>query len=224
MKADVISVGARGPLGLSALQVTMCLRARKLEPRSTAFFDRRGQEIGMALSAGLGEKAYGFSRMLGLAAPALAEAAAALPEVFVASEQQPLPTIVCLPEEGRADDAPPLAERFVQSLATRSGVRLDLPRSSLVRLGQAGFGYALQRARDMLDSGVHAVCVGGVDSYYHPQVLKQLDAEYRLHAMGADAGFIPSEAAAFLVLARAKKSAARLGTIVDVEVAEELSV
>ena len=221
MNADVIAIGVRGPLGLSALQVTMCVRARKLEPRSTSFVDRRGQEIGMALTGGLGERCYGFARMARLAAPALAEATHRLPESHAATAETPLPVIVCLPEPGRVDDEPQAASNFIESLASNSGVHIDKTRSSVVRSAQAGFGVALVQAQALLDAGAHAVCVGGVDSYYHPELLKQLDEDYRLHALGADDGFIPSEAAAFVVLARVAKSAPRFGAIMDVEVGVE---
>ena len=69
MIADVVAVGARGPLGLSGLQVAMSVRAGKLEPRSIRQRDKRDREIGIALTGGLGETLYGFHRFVALATP-----------------------------------------------------------------------------------------------------------------------------------------------------------
>ena len=57
---NVLSVGARTPLGLSALQVAMSLRARLFEPRSTVHKDRRGFLIGASRSPGLSDELFGF--------------------------------------------------------------------------------------------------------------------------------------------------------------------
>lgn len=223
MIADVVSLGARGPLGLSSTQVAMCLRARKLEPRSVKILDRRGQEIGIALTGGLGERLFGYQRMVSLAAPALCEAVGGLSAEHAPSEQRPLPLILCLPEPGRPDDSVSFAERLLDDLGSRSGVPLDPERSAIVRQGQAGFAKAIQDAKPLLDGGAPVVCVGGVDSYYHPEVLRWLDEGYRLHAIGADDGFIPSEAAAFVMLARLPASGTRCGRIVAAETAAEFA-
>ena len=42
----VVAVGARAPLGLSALQLAMCARARRLVPTTTLVSDKRGHYIG----------------------------------------------------------------------------------------------------------------------------------------------------------------------------------
>lgn len=220
MIADVVSVGARGPLGLSSLQVTLCARAHKLEPRSVRIRDRRGQEIGMALTGGLGEGLHGYPRLVALAAPALFEAVSSVPAEL--RPERALPLVLSVPERGRPDDDQRLTRGMLGELAERSGVRLD-ERSVTMRMGHAGFAHALQLAKEMLDEGKEMVCVGGVDSYYHPALLQWLDRERRLHAVGADDGFIPSEAAAFLVLSRLPQGARRLGRVLEVETSEELA-
>jgi 3-oxoacyl-[acyl-carrier-protein] synthase-1 len=223
MIADVVSLGARGPLGLSSTQVAMCLRARKLEPRSVKIRDRRDQEIGIALTGGLGERLFGYQRMVSLGAPALVEAVSGLSAALAPSAARPLPVILCLPEPGRPDDGARFAEQLLDDLGGRSGVPLDRERSALVRHGQAGFATAIQAAKALLDGGASVVGVGGIDSYYHPEVLRWLDQSYRLHAIGAEEGFIPSEAAAFVMLARNAPSAPRRGEILAAETAAELT-
>ena len=220
MMADVVGMGARGPLGLSALQVAMAVRARSFEPRSVHLLDRKGREVGMGVTGGLGENSYGFDRLVALAAPALAEAIAQLTSEQRPSSERPLPTFLCLAEEGRPDDEPRIEEELLRSAAERASVPLDVDRSAVVRRGQAGFAHALLLAKHAMDGGAPIVAVGGVDSYFHPSVVRWLDESYRLQTLDAEDGFIPSEAAAFLVLGRGG-SADRLGAIIDVAAGQE---
>jgi 3-oxoacyl-[acyl-carrier-protein] synthase-1 len=220
MIADVWGMGARGPLGLSALQVAMGVRARSFEPRSVHLLDKRGREVGMGVTGGLGVHAYGFDRLVMLAAPALAEAVAQLPASRRPSRDRPLPVILCLAEPGRPDDEPRIEDELAAAIAERADLPLDLERTALVRKGQASFTQALVLAKHLLDGGAPAVAVGGVDSYFHPGVVRWLDEGYRLQTLDAEDGFIPSEAAAFLVLGRGK-AAERLGAVVDVANGEE---
>lgn len=216
-------MGARGPLGLSRAGFAMALRANKLEPFATSFKDRRDQEIGVALTGGLGSHLFGFQRMVALAAPALAETAHTAPAEAIPTADAPWPVVLCLPEPGRADDSKRFAEDFISELERASGVVIDHARSSLVRHGHAGFAHAIQAAIALLKDGAALVCVGGVDSYYHPQVLTELDTGFRVHAIGADDGFIPSEAAAFLLIRPASRKGNTLGRILTAEVGEEVT-
>lgn len=199
MIADVIGLGARGPVGLSILQVATNLRARGFTPRSVALRDRSGHEIGLAMTGGIGEHCMGFDRLVSLAAPALAEAVL---DAGIFSPSGALPVLLCLAEPGRADDDPRFDGTILEALGAHAGITVDSERSATVRLGHAGFARAIERAKALLDAGAPSVAVGGVDSYYHSAVLRGLDASYRLHALEAEDGFIPSEAAAFVVLAR----------------------
>jgi 3-oxoacyl-[acyl-carrier-protein] synthase-1 len=218
MIAEVASTGARGPLGFSSLQVAMAVRAQRLEPKSIPWRDRHGHEIGIALTGGLGSSSHGLARMVALAAPALAEAIAGITGELAVTDARPIPLVVCLPEPGRPDDEPAF-EAVVAMIAERSGVAVDRERSAVVRRGQAGFAFAIEMAKLLLDAGAARVAVGGVDSYYHPGVLQWLDRGYRLHTLNAEDGFIPSEGASFLVLTRG--GATRLAQIVDVATGTE---
>ena len=204
---EVLSVGARGPLGLSSLQLALCLRAARMEPHSLAMHDKRGHEIGMCITGGLGATLYGYQRLVALAAPAIREAVRGAE--LLSAEGPPLPFVLCLPEPGRPDDDPKLdqadGEGIVQELARRSAVALDADNATIIRAGHAGGALALEAAQQLLSAGAEHVVVGGVDSYYHPDVLRWLDEEYRLHALDAEDGIVPSEGAAFAVLS-AKRS------------------
>lgn len=221
MIANIVGMGARGPLGLSSMQMATSVRARRFEPRSVALRDRHGHEIGLALAGGHGEHLTGFERLVALAAPPLVEAHL---EAGLDPRRTDVPVVLCLPEPGRPDDDPRFDDAILDELVQESGRNLDLARSSVVRLGHAGFAEAVRRARGLLDGGVEHVVVGGVDSYYHTGVLRWLDAAYRLYGIDSENGFIPSEAAAFLVLSRGageRGSKGRLGRVLGAELGDE---
>ncbi|MBW2456365.1 MAG: hypothetical protein JRI68_17730 [Deltaproteobacteria bacterium] len=191
--AEVVATGARGATGLNALQLAMGVRARLFEPRACGFKDRRGRAIGLCRVGGLPADLHGYDRLLALAAPALREATAGQPPATV-------PLLLALPEAGRPDDDDRFDTTFLAELAQRADVTIIRGRSEVVRRGHAGMAWVLDEAVRLLRAGAPTVVVGGVDSYYEPATLQWLDEAYRLHSLEAANGFIPGEAAAFLVL------------------------
>jgi 3-oxoacyl-[acyl-carrier-protein] synthase-1 len=190
----VLGVGARGHLGLNSLQIATGMRARLLEPREAPFPDRTGGGAGIARAECVPVEVVGFERFVRLGAPALREAASSCDSAAL---------FLALPDADRPDQADPRFEsELLNTLASRSGFALDAE-SRIVRHGHAGFGVALSAARDVLDSGrVDEVVVGGIDSAFHPEVVRWLDERGWLCREDDDAGRIPSEAAAFVRLAR----------------------
>lgn len=195
--AFLTGVGVRTTLGLSGLQAAMLVRAKRGEPRSTRFLDKRRRFIGVHMAPGIRGDLHGFDRLVALAAPALR---AVVPAGQGESLQQTWPLFLAVPEAGRPDDDARLAGEIVPILAEASGVTIDASRSRTFRAGHAGAAFALVAALDEIHRGAPAVILGGVDSYYHPDVLAWLDAECRLHALDAENGFVPGEGAAFLLL------------------------
>lgn len=195
--AWILSTGARCPLGLSATQVAMCVRAMKMEPLTTRFLDKNGEAIGAGRMLALPETIFGYERLLRIAAPALCEA-------WPAEIDEAIPVILALPDAGRADDDPRFGDGLLRDLAARSRRRVDLARSITIRAGHAGGALAFEAVLSLLarPGGPTTVVVGGVDSYFHPDVLAALDRELRLHAPGAEDGFIPTEGAAFARICR----------------------
>lgn len=206
----IIGVGMCTPLGLDARQSALSIRAHKLSPGRTSYRDRRGFTIGDCRAKRLGDGCVGRARKLELAAPALAEAVRGL-----AGPAGPMPLFVSLPPL-RSGDEEPLGPGFLEELAGRAGVPIALEQSEPFALGHAGFAAALARALAHVAgqpppaAGARApaeraprrfAIVGGLDSYHDPAVLAAVDEERRLHGGGAWNGFIPSEAAAFLVVA-----------------------
>lgn len=195
--AQIRSIGARSPLGLSPLSMAMCVRARKLEPQSIALRDRRDHPIGMCLTPGLPETLMGYERLLALAAPALREAFQGENTVNVSS----IPIALALAESSGPQHAEWSARDVVSDLATLAGIPLDKKRSVTLYQGRAGGALALEAALGMLiQQGEKQVLWGGVDTYLHKERLRALDEERRLAGLGTENGFIPSECAAFMLL------------------------
>ncbi|MCC6522274.1 MAG: hypothetical protein IT373_06405 [Polyangiaceae bacterium] len=203
----IVRVGAACPLGLTSLETALCVRASKLEPRPTAFLDKRGRTVGASHARWLDAELAGFDRLVALGARALGEAAGELTE--------PAPLVLALPEAPRPDDDGRFGHELVAALASASGARLDLERSAVVRAGSAGFAVALASATALLASGAPAVLVGGLDSYIDPDVIRELDEQCRLHAEGTEDGIVPSEGAGFALLGTAPSlgRVARAGAI-----------
>jgi 3-oxoacyl-[acyl-carrier-protein] synthase-1 len=219
----ITGAGARTPLGLNRLQVTMCARAAALEPLPCRYPDSYGTSIGVVRAASLSDDLLGVERWLALAAPALRECVSPTTGA-PPSATRPPPLFLSIPQAGRADDDARVGEELLPALASRSGVALDVSRSQLVRQGHAGFATALLAGVAQLAAGSPAVLVGGVDSYYHPGVLAALDADRRVHSGAIEAGIIPAEGAAFVRLAREAGGARILGTILGVEIGRDESV
>jgi 3-oxoacyl-[acyl-carrier-protein] synthase I len=195
-RPSILSVGARSPLGLSALQTSLIWRSGKLVPSPLEWKNSRGHRIGSVRMACLPDDLVGTARLAALAAPALREA------VLGAGDRARGAPILLATGEVKPgfDDAPSL--ETAMSIALDAGLTFDRQKSAVVGLGHAGFGLLLERAVDLVGrGGAPAVIVGAVDSYHHPDCMKWLDESFRLHAEGSENGIIPSEGAAFVVVA-----------------------
>lgn len=118
----------------------------------------------------------------------------------VGGESARWPVFLAAPEKGRADDDGRFDGAIVAAIAEAAHMAVDVGRSRAIRAGHAGVAIAVAAALEEIARGAPAVVVGGVDSYFHPDVLAWLDEEHRLHALDAENGFVPGEGAAFFVL------------------------
>jgi 3-oxoacyl-[acyl-carrier-protein] synthase-1 len=242
MKGLILAAGMSSPLGLDARQTALVLRAKKMAPEKTSFGNRGGLGLGNVRSRRLPSSLVGRDRLIELAAPALAEAIRGLP-----SNPGPLPMFLALPPR-RSEVEQPLGADFFEVLGKRANVQIAVESSEPFPIGHAGFAAALDRALTFLSAPAtpapmqglslgrlgkpsepvapakpkptYAI-VGGVDSYHDPAVLDALDKERRVNADGIWDGFIPSEAAAFVVVALPNVQMPTVGKVLGVGMAME---
>jgi 3-oxoacyl-[acyl-carrier-protein] synthase-1 len=200
-----VSVGLATAVGLDTRMAEPAVRAGICRFRESPYRDLANQPQVMSLVPDeflptecrwRGRKTSGAlrrGRILELGGMALAEAARHLKE--------PAPLFLALGEgfepSHRKD---PEAERMLRDLARSAGVTIDEALSRVFRNGGAGGLAALCDALTLANERRGApVIVGAADSFFDLPRLDALDAEGRLSGRSSD-GFIPGEAAAFLVL------------------------
>lgn len=143
-------------------------------------------------------------RMLRLAAPALREAVAALPDPSLE-----VSLFIGLPEP-RPNAVAPEGPSFAQALLTQSGLMMNLAGTETFPLGRAAALLALDAGlRYLAERRSQWVIVGGADTYLDLARLGELDAEQRILGQRVMDGFIPGEAAAFTLLTTAQNARQR---------------
>lgn len=210
----VLDVGMSTPLGLDARQSSLLLRAGKGQPRQSPFIGADGNTIGTIRCQRLEDTSLGYDRFVALGRPALREALA----LDERSRTDPTVLLLALPEPYEGDD-PRLGGELLHDLATNAQLTLD-PRSTVVRIGSAGFAALLARAATF-GNDVRVV-VGAIDSYHDHARIRHLDRGFRVHSARAGNGFIPSEGAAFAHVSTSKRKGVEpLGGVQWVACAEE---
>ena len=204
--AVIVGVGARTHVAMTALQSTMAIRALKMQPTEGHILTARGQPIAMCRLRSISDATVGFDRFLALAAPALRQSIVHFRHRL--RSLAGLPLVLALPSRDRPGVTARLVREFHAALASEVGVELDARHVAVVSKGRAGGAEAFAIALDWLSQpGVEAVLVGGVDSYFDPDVLEWLDDELRLHSDGTiENGFIPGEGAAFVLLTQGHRA------------------
>lgn len=206
----IAGVGARTCIGLDALQTTMGIRAEVLRPSETRFVDPKGEPVGMCCVACLDPLVTGAERLVALARPVMLEATAPWRRLEQAKRGavSPMPLVIALPTGVVEYSLVRSTSRFLEALEASVGDLIDPNRSFEIIGGRAAGVQALERALELLAEGAEAVLLGGVDSYYDPDRLDALAAEYRLHGLDTENGFIPGEAAAFTVITHRRRASA----------------
>lgn len=151
--------------------------------------------------------AHPWDRLVELALPALDEAllSAGLtrrswPEAHV--------SLALRPPSGR--EAPADMGRYVLDALCADGA-LPKPRAAAVRFeGHAAGALGVVDAVRALRSGERTLCVvGGADTFLDPEAIEALDRGFRLRSERAADGYLPGEAAAFVVLETVEHARAR---------------
>jgi 3-oxoacyl-[acyl-carrier-protein] synthase I len=181
------------------------IRDHRFEPYTLAeVFDDGLPELEAAIQQRPGPTSRDL-RMVRLAAAPLAEALAVLPS---ASARLGLMLAGPGPSSPQALDGSGLLQLLDEQTAGAFDVRL----SDASFVGRTGGLQAIQRAAETIQSGrAGMMLAGGIDTYRDLNLLAGLDFEGRVKSSSHLDGFIPGEAAAFLLIASA--SAARAAKI-----------
>jgi 3-oxoacyl-[acyl-carrier-protein] synthase I len=212
---SITGMGMMTSVGHNAPQASTSIRAGIARFGETPQFEPTVQDPDLyfpepliaAPVIGITDGLVGIERLLALSVPALREAlegakigAAELPEtmLLVAGGQRP--------GSGKGSRVDTV---FVPRLASRikggpfKGIEY-LPQ------GSAGFLLALKKGMDLLRQGACLYCVvGSVDSLLDLEALTWLDSKGRLKSESNVDGFIPGEAAAFIVIELQKNTLQR---------------
>jgi 3-oxoacyl-[acyl-carrier-protein] synthase-1 len=201
--AVVVSVGARTPIGLSAVETGFAYRAASVGMREAPLVEEEGGEgITMCFLPTIDPLTVGGERAVKLALPALDEAMRSAGPVL---QQMRVRVVLAMDEQlgvPGPDGRLPATEvgAWVIQRAAMAAPQAQLETS--VR-GPAGLGFVLPGVLDALAKGsIEAAIVGGVHTDYDPARIRALAQAGRLFKPDNLDSMIPGELAAFFVLMR----------------------
>ena len=210
--AVIVGVGMTTPVGLTGPETAAAVRAGLALFAPSAVRDQRLEPITLATvpDDGLAGLADGVAptppapemtareaRLLRLATQPLRECLALLP----AHEATTKPGMVVALPATHVGPAPLDPAGFLQRLAAQVGGAVEVRRSDASQTGRAGGIAAIHMAAAYVSAG-HApfMLAGGVDTFHDRAVIETLDRQRRVKTSANLDGFIPGEAAAFLLL------------------------
>jgi 3-oxoacyl-[acyl-carrier-protein] synthase-1 len=209
-KVYVAGVGMITAVGADAEMTAAAVKAGVGAYQETAYFDKAFNKIKMALvPEGVfadcldeellqGDLTSKQARMLQLAKNALSDLVSSIPEGLEA------PLFIAGPESVDSTELG-INQLFLENVEGQSGIKIDKQSSRVISTGRAGSLSVINLAfRYFENSPQDYVVVGAVDTYYDKQTLDSLDKRDRLLCGPATDGFIPGEAAVFLLLSRVK--------------------
>lgn len=195
----IIDTGAHTPVGRTAAASAASVRAGISRLMEHPFLeDRDGEPIFVGHAYYIDEEVEGKERFLALGLPAMRAAMSVLDGID--THRRSLRAFVGLP--GERPGIPADLQRHVENaVAEELEQRCPNGEVTLLAQGHASGIFALDMARQALDSGEADFClVGGIDSLIHPATLRWLEKRRRLLCSSNSHGFIPGEAAGFLLL------------------------
>lgn len=201
MKAlTIAATGACTPVGTRAWQTASAVASRVAAFTRQPIPGRVDHQATLARVTAIQAECTGIERLVRLAAPALHEA---LQGASAAWPLRPMAVFVALPEHDLTL-ASLDAQRFAMELPRALDVAPEFLPLRLFQGGTVAGADALAAAYRFMDERpeVPEVVFGGVDSLVDPAVVDQLYARRWLKVNGHSEGFIASEAAAFVRLAR----------------------
>jgi len=206
--ASILRTGMVTPVGLGSEQTCLAIAAGVSAFAESSLCDRRFRPFVLAClpdealpelrdEVVTPELTHRQRRLLQLASSALEEALVGVPRT------DRIPLFLSVPP-GSGGHTSFMSAVFLDLLQRQLGARLDVAGSRIFFQGRAGAMLALQAAVACLHhGGVDRVLVGGVDTHLDPHVLGTLDLQRRVLSASSRDGFVPGEAAAFLLLGSA---------------------
>ena len=204
-KVYVAGVGMITPVGFDAASTAAAVKAGVSRYADSPHYNKNFNPMKMALVPEdalppLNEKLSSMPeltarqrRMLRLTTPALEEVLMAIPI------KDPVPLFLAVPESIPGVPSA-VSGNFLNCLRQQTDAKLDYALSRILATGRVGGIQAIDLAFKYFQTGQDVVLVGGVDSYLDYYLLSALDAEDRIAAEGILDGFVPGEAAGFLLL------------------------
>ena len=209
-KVYVAGVGMITPVGFDAASTAAAVRAGVSGYQETDLLNKKIDSMTIAripeealpplceklgLTVGLTARQL---RLLRVITPALQEVMEQYPG------QEPVPLFFAGPE-ALPDRPMPLGEHFLDYMLMQSGLNLNKPMSRLFSTGRTGGIQAINMAFKYFEStGNDFALIGGAESFIDLHWLRTLDNDDRIKAEAVRDGFVPGEAAGFLLLTSEK--------------------
>lgn len=197
-QVEVVAVGARTPVGLTAESSAASVRAGISRYAEYPFVDPHGERVVVAADRLLGTQPEGRTRLVPMAESVLEEIETKLGREVLYGGR--LTVLLALPEArpGFSEDD---AVWVSDMLAAHLRARASSARVTLAGRGHAGGVQAVEQAlEECSESRDHLFLVMGVDSYLHAETFAWLERGRRFTQPGIRSGFVPGEGAGGLAL------------------------
>ena len=195
--AQLITCGAVTPLGLDIDSTAAALRAQLSASAESENFDKSGEPSLFVFVEPLNTSKTGMDRMIELGGVALLQVLGKIETLKLEYDQ--IPIFWGLPEPRPGIEK---IYTFLDQFAEFFDIKSKPAHWQAFHDGHAAGLLGLSAAIEFITSGKADLCiVGGVDSYWHPETLAWLDRAGRLKSDVNLDGFIPGEAAAFVLVA-----------------------
>lgn len=192
---SILSCGMVSAVGLSAPASCAAIRCAIDNFQETRFIDQGG-EWQIAASVPLEEPWRGRSKLVKMAARAIAESLETVPGLDCADT----PLLLGIAELDRPGRSDGLDNSLLHDIERELGVQFHAA-STLIPRGRVSAAVALLNARRLIHEGGHRhVLIAGVDSFLNATTLSAFEQRQRLLTSRHSNGFIPGEGAAAVVV------------------------
>ena len=196
----VIATGMVTGVGFTAASTCAAIHCAIDNFQETRFITRGGEWI-VASEVRLDPPVRGRSKLIKMAASAIAECLAAI------NSREPIsvPLLLCVSEEDRPGRFDGLDQSLIQDIATELQVPFS-SRSQVFANGAVGGVQAIEQAFELIHQQSYPfVVVAGADTLVVGSTLTALDRNHRLLTPSNSNGLIPGEGAAAMLLASASE-------------------